>query len=89
MIPALALALGLGLAGTTASAAPEPAELTFAEIERIALAEIPGGVVEDIERETERGRIVFEVEVRDPDGFEYELIIDAHDGEVLAQKSDD
>ncbi len=62
--------------------------ISLAEAERIALERVPGGTVEDMERETRLGEPVIEVEVRGPDGREYELVIDAS-GRVISEEIDD
>lgn len=86
--------LAAGFAGTllasgTATAGPAPASpITFAKAESIALARVPGGTVEDMEREHEKGRLVYEVEVRAPDGREHDITIDAKDGKIIDEHVD-
>ena len=65
-----------------------PAKISIEKAERIAVAHVPGGVVEQIERDHHRGRPVFEVDVRAPDGREHELDIDATDGKIIAEEID-
>jgi len=62
--------------------------ITLAEAERIALAEVPGGRVTDIERERERRGDVYEVTVLDERGLEHDLVIDAESGAVLSSRID-
>jgi len=77
-------------------ASPSPAAsgaqrepLSLKDAESIALRAVPGGRVLSVERDTEWGREVFEVEMLDADGWEIDLMIDASDGKVLQQKRDD
>lgn len=84
-------------------AAPVLADLDYAEAEQlradgtvlptekvagIATATRPG-IVADLELERVLGRYVYEVEVRDSDGQEWNLDIDARSGEVLQTERDD
>lgn len=64
------------------------ANISFEEAEKIALEAVPGGKIESIERETEWGRLVYEVEVLDPQGVEWDVVIDAADGKILEKKQD-
>lgn len=73
-------------APAVAGADGEP--LSLAEAERIALARVPGGTVEDIERDFWRGKPVIEVEVRAKDGREHELVVD-EEGRIVAEEIDD
>lgn len=68
-----------------ASAPAKP--ITLADAERIALQHVPGGTIEDIERDQRLGKPVFEVDVRAKDGREHELVID-EDGRVIAEEID-
>lgn len=87
LLTAATLIAGLVCSGV--SAASTPTEISYDEAAQIALAEVPGGVVEEIERKVRRGKAIFEIEVRAPDGLEHELTIDAHDGEILDEEIDD
>lgn len=71
-------------AETSAPARP----ITLADAERIALAHVPGGTIEDIERDHRLGKPVFEVDVRAKDGREHELVID-EEGRVISEEIDD
>jgi uncharacterized membrane protein YkoI len=64
------------------------ANISFEEAEKIALEAVPGGKIVSIERETEWGRLVYEVEVVDQQGLEWEVVIDAADGKVLEVERD-
>ena len=80
----------LTLTGGSAAAAPvAKPKITFEKAERIALGRVPGGVVEEIERDRHLGKDVYEVDVRAPDGREHEIVIDANDGTVLSEEIDD
>ncbi|MEU4689488.1 PepSY domain-containing protein [Actinoplanes sp. NPDC023714] len=67
-------------------------EITEARAREIALGAVPGGVVEDdVERETENGRQIWDVEVQ-AGATEHDLDIDATTGEILrndAEQDDD
>ena len=87
----------LGIAALVAVFAAEvavhaaPAKSSGISLERaarIALERVPGGVVEEIERDTEAGKDVIDVEVRAPDGREHEIVIDAKDGTVVSEEID-
>ena len=69
-------------------AAAQAREITVTDAERIALEHIPG-TVESIERDRHQGAAVFEVEVRDAQGVEHEVLIDAASGRVLRVEQDD
>jgi len=87
----LALCLLLGGVGTArmAMADEQRAEISFAQAERIALERVPDGRIDDIERELQAGRLVYEVEMHARQGGDYELIIDALDGHIIAAQIDD
>ena len=57
--------------------------------ERIALEHFPGAQVESVERDTENGVAVIEVELTTSDGVERELVLDARDGRVISDEVDD
>ncbi len=78
-----ALVIAGGIAGVvSAQTAARATGLTEAQIIEIALAEVPGEV-QEVERERERGIIVYEVEILAEDGTEMELEIDAETGDIL------
>ncbi|WP_439888532.1 PepSY domain-containing protein [Pseudomonas sp. MBLB4123] len=54
-----------------------------------ALAQYPGGKIEESELEEEYGRYVYQVEVRDPQGVKWDLELDAGSGEILKNRQDD
>lgn len=63
--------------------------MSFEKLNQAALAKHPGATVEDTELEEEYGRHVYEVELRDPQGVEWNLKLDAATGELLKNHQDD
>ena len=62
--------------------------ITQAEAKAIALKEVPAGTIKDIELDTEKNGVVYELEVID--GYtEYDIKIDAVTGEILKCEIDD
>ena len=64
------------------------AEITFERAKAIALERAGGGAVTDIELARNRGRLVYEIEVRN-NRQEYDVRIDAATGEILRFRLDD
>ena len=83
------LALALGVTASRALAQAPAPRITMEQAERIALDHVPGSTVESIERDSEGGTVVYEVELRAADGVEHELVIDANDGRVISADVDD
>lgn len=83
------LALATGTAGVVAaqSAAEAPA-LSEAQAIELALAEVPGEVLET-ELEREDGMQVYEIEILGADGVEMEVEINAATGEILEVEAED
>jgi uncharacterized membrane protein YkoI len=54
-----------------------------------ALAQHPGGTLEDQELEEEYGRYVYQAEIRDQNGGQWDLELDAGTGQVLKNHRDD
>jgi uncharacterized membrane protein YkoI len=67
----------------------ETPALTRAEAELIALDHVGSGEVIGSERECERGRDVYEVEVRAKDGRVHEIEIAVDDGSIVDEEIDD
>ncbi|MBS4177841.1 PepSY domain-containing protein [Lederbergia citrea] len=95
LIPALALTIiGSGIAGSTlikpASASPstETAKITKEQSIEIALKEFQGKVT-DVELEKDHGTLTYDIKVKDENGKEHEVIIDANSGKVLKSEADD
>ncbi|MUV37006.1 uncharacterized protein JNUCC1_00812 [Lentibacillus sp. JNUCC-1] len=64
------------------------AELTSEESETIALKEVKGDVIEN-ELDDENGTVVYSLEIRDDQGVEHEVEVDAKTGDVLKVEKDD
>lgn len=62
---------------------------SFEEMNKAALAKHPGAVIEDTELDEEHGRLIYQVELRDPAGPEWDLEFDATTGELLQDHRDD
>jgi Predicted membrane protein len=62
---------------------------SFEKLNEAALAQHPGGTIDDAELEEKRGRYVYEVEIVDAQGVEWDLDLDAATGEVLKNRKDD
>lgn len=63
--------------------------LTRAEAEQVALKHVGGGEVIGSERDCERGRDVYEVEIHGKDGLIYEVSIAVDDGSIVDVDIDD
>ncbi len=61
----------------------------FEKLNQTALAQHPGGVVQDTELENEWGRYVYQLEVVDAQGVEWDIELDAATGEILKNHRDD
>lgn len=88
-----------GSSRSAAPTAPPPAQaesqsnsssgqISRERAEEIALAEVGGGTVREIELDRKKGRLAYEVEVK-YDGWEYEVDIDAATGEIIKFEVDD
>ena len=93
--PALAIALFAGHVHANDLAPTEIAELVKAgtilsqdKLDAAALADFPGGTIEDGEIEKHRRGYVYEVEVIAANGDEWDLDIDATNGKVLKKEQD-
>jgi uncharacterized membrane protein YkoI len=64
------------------------AKISYERAREIALARVGGGVVREIDLDYERGRLVYDVEVRH-NYREYEIKVDAATGEIVRYKIDD
>ena len=64
------------------------AKITADEARAAALAAVPG-TAEEVELENENGNVVYGVEITDANGAEFDVKVDAGNGTVLAQESDD
>lgn len=62
---------------------------SFETLNEAALAKHPGGKIEDTELEQEHGIYVYQVEVRDAQGVQWEVELDASNGKLLQEHRDD
>lgn len=62
---------------------------TFEKLNEAALAKHPGAKVEDTELEQEHGRYVYQVELRDAQDVQWDVEVDATNGQVLQEHRDD
>ena len=62
---------------------------SFEKLNEVALAKHPGAKVEETELEEEYGRYIYQVELRDDKGVQWDLELDAKTGEVLKDHQDD
>ncbi|MDF3196285.1 MAG: peptidase [Gammaproteobacteria bacterium HGW-Gammaproteobacteria-13] len=62
---------------------------SFEKLNAAALALHPGGVTEDTELEEEYGRYIYQVEVRDAQGVQWDVELDATNAQVLKNQRDD
>ena len=61
----------------------------FQALNDIALQEHPGATITDTELEDKHGKYVYQVELRDTAGQEWDVDVDATSGVVLQNKQDD
>lgn len=61
----------------------------FDKLNAAALAEYPGGKIEETELEEEYGRYIYRLEVRDAQGVQWDIELDASNGQVLKHQQDD
>ena len=62
---------------------------SFEKLNEAALTKHPGATVEETELEEEYGRYVYQLELRDAKGVQWDLELDAKTGEVLKDQQDD
>ena len=56
---------------------------SFEKLNAAALAQHPGGTINETELEEEYGRYIYQVELRDAKGVQWDLELDATNGQVL------
>lgn len=61
---------------------------SFEKLDAAALAKHPGSGITDTELEEEYGNHVYQVELRDPQGSEWDVEVDATSGQVLKDHQD-
>lgn len=62
--------------------------LSFEKLNDAALAEHPGATLTDTELDEEYGKYIYQVELRDREGVEWDLKLDATNGKVLKNHQD-
>tara|TARA_R110002124_G_scaffold91483_3_gene232794 strand:- start:3489 stop:3788 length:300 start_codon:yes stop_codon:yes gene_type:complete len=60
----------------------------FVELNELAIKQHPGASITDTELEEHYGKYVYEVELHDTDGQEWNVDLDATTGELLQDKQD-
>lgn len=63
--------------------------LSFEKLNEQALAQHPGGTVRETELENEKGRYIYQLEIVDAKGVEWDVELDAATGEILKNHQDD
>lgn len=61
---------------------------SFEKLNAAAIAKHPGSTVKDTELEEEYGRYIYQVELRDAQGLEWDLELDAVNGQILKDHQD-
>ncbi|MGL4315227.1 MAG: PepSY domain-containing protein [Pseudomonas sp.] len=61
----------------------------FDKLNQAAIARHPGSQVGETELEEEHGRYIYQVELRDAQGVQWDLALDAGNGQVLQDHRDD
>ncbi len=61
---------------------------SFEKLNAAALAQHAGGKIEETELEEEYGRYIYQVEVRDAQGVQWDIELDASNGQVLKNQQD-
>ena len=62
--------------------------VSFEKLNASALAKHPGSTVTQTELEEEYGKYIYQVELRDPQGIEWDVELDAVSGQVLKDHQD-
>ncbi|MFJ7285286.1 PepSY domain-containing protein [Pseudomonas sp. NPDC099000] len=62
--------------------------VSFEKLNATALAKHPGAKITETELEEEYGKYIYQVELRDPQGIEWDLELDAVSGQVLKDHQD-
>ena len=96
LITAATLALGANLARARDLGPDEALKLrdagtiqSFEKLNEAALAKHPGATIDDTELEEAYGHHIYQVELRDDKGVEWDVELDAKTGEVLKDHQDD
>ena len=62
--------------------------VSFEKLNATALTKHPGSNITETELEEEYGKYIYQVEMRDPQGIEWDLELDAVSGQVLKDHQD-
>ena len=62
--------------------------VSFEKLNATALAKHPGSTITETELEEEYGKYIYQVEMRDPQGLNWDLELDAVTGQVLKDQQD-
>jgi uncharacterized membrane protein YkoI len=62
---------------------------SFEKLNAAALAKHAGGTINETELEEEYGRYIYQVELRDVQGVQWDLELDATNGQILKDHQDD
>lgn len=62
--------------------------VSFEKLNASALAKHPGSTVTETELEEEYGKYIYQIELRDPQGLEWDLELDAVSGQILKDHQD-
>lgn len=91
-IAALTLTAGFAQADVRPDQIPEllksGAVTSFEKLNQAALAKHPGSTITDTELDDHYGRLVYQVELRDAQGIEWDVDLDAKTAEVLKDVKD-
>ncbi len=61
---------------------------SFEKLNAAAIAKHPGSTVKETELEEQHGRYIYQVELRDAQGVEWDLELDATNGQILKDYQD-
>ncbi|MGF6694932.1 putative membrane protein YkoI [Metapseudomonas resinovorans] len=62
---------------------------SFEKLNAAAIAKHPGSTINETELEEEYGRYIYQVELRDTQGVQWDLELDATNGQILKDHQDD
>ena len=62
--------------------------VSFEKLNATALSKHPGSALTETELEEESGKFIYQVEMRDPQGLDWDMELDAVSGQVLKDQQD-
>lgn len=62
--------------------------VSFEKLNTTALSKHPGSTITETELEEEYGKFIYQVELRDPQGLDWDMELDAVSGQVLKDQQD-